>query len=268
MPHLLDSADTARIRIQAEFENIYDKTSGFITNNTETNSLNAFKAGLKELSNGITAVDQQGILYSIGNIAKKGSNVVLQYLKIELPGTNNELNEVTQQIRMLIENNLKSEYSLVPTDAPKDTCTSIVYELRCVPDCTMRYIGRTHEGMNKRWKFITKNCNSKTKQLLEKHMEEKHNDTNLSTIDNNWDRIEIAASCEDDKLKILESLHIKKLLLSGHYLLNTSPKKGSMCFSTLIRSWKQLSDSQLTLVDYPNGVCLGVMKSHLYSMIV
>ena len=112
------------------------------------------------------------------------------------------------------------------TFTDKDTCTSIVYKLRCpVSSCTMRYVGRTHEGMKECLKFITTNCNSKAKQLLQEHMEEKHNDTNLSTIDNNWDMTKIASICEDNKLKILESLHIKERLLSGQYLLNTSPKK-------------------------------------------
>ena len=73
-------------------------------------------------------------------------------------------------------------------------------------------------------RFITTNCDSNAKPLLEKHMEEIH-DKNLSTIDNNRDMTEIVSSCEDNKLKILESLHMKKCLLSEKYLLNTSPKK-------------------------------------------
>ena len=241
MPHLLHPTHISHIRFQAELENIYDKTNGFIRNTTETNSpttsrdttaqdnLNAFKTELKKLFNGITAVDQlSGLytMYSIGNIVNTKSKAVLQHLTIELPGTNNELDKVVQQIRKLIKDNLnKSTYSLVTTDAPKDTCTSIVYELRCpVSRCGMCYVGRTHKGKKECLTFITKNCDSKAKHLLQEHMKKKHKDKNQSTI-NNWQMTKIASSCEDNKLKILESLHVKKLLLSGQYLLNTSPKK-------------------------------------------
>ena len=99
--------------------------------------------------------------------------------------------------------------------SPKDTCTSIVYELECpVPNCKECYIGRTHEGMKECLKFITTNCDSNAKPLLEKHIKDKHmkgkhQDINLSEI-KNWRMTEIASSCEDNKLKILESLHIKK----------------------------------------------------------
>ena len=165
---------------------------------------------LKKLSNGITAVDQlSGLytMYSIGNIVNTKSKAVLQHLTIELPGTNNELDKVVQQIRKLIKDNLnKSTYSLVTADAPKDTCTSIVYELRCpVSRCGMCYVGRTHKGKKECLTFITKNCDSKAKHLLQEHMKKKHKDKNQSTI-NNWQMTKIASSCEDNKLKILESL--------------------------------------------------------------
>ena len=92
MPYLLHPTDIARIRIQAEFENIYD--NGFIGNTTDdelANNLSTFKTKLKKLFNGIDQLSRLYTTCSIGLILSTEFTVLLQGLTKELLEANNEL---------------------------------------------------------------------------------------------------------------------------------------------------------------------------------
>ena len=105
MPHLLNRKDIARIRIQAEFEDIYDKNKNFIKTSTvgeDTNELETLRDELKKLCGDCCSkfeqklTDLQSMLYSfdmpeikedicvIGNL-KKSNSKLYQHLPIKLP---------------------------------------------------------------------------------------------------------------------------------------------------------------------------------------
>ena len=108
MLHLTDTlhfTDIARIRIQAEFEDIYSKTEKFIKTSTVgdvTNELKILRDGLKKSCDECCGkfekklIDLQPVLYNfdqleikegiclIGNL-KKNNSELYQHLKIKLP---------------------------------------------------------------------------------------------------------------------------------------------------------------------------------------
>ena len=107
MSHPLDLTDTARIRLQAEFEDIYSKTEKFIKTSTVgkvTNELEILRDGLKKSCDECCGkfekklIDLQSMLHSvdllnikedicaIGNL-KKNNSELYQHLKIKLPHT-------------------------------------------------------------------------------------------------------------------------------------------------------------------------------------
>ena len=103
------------------------------------------------------------------------------------------------------------KFSLVLTDTPEDTCTSFVYTLKCstcVPD--KYYVGRTHYGEQECFNKIITNTTS----AVYEHIKDTGHTFKID------DMQKVLSCCEDDKLKILESLLIKRHIVGDIGFLN------------------------------------------------
>ena len=252
MSHLLALTDIARIRIQAEFEDIYSKTNKFIQTSTVHENKNEvelatlrdelkkfcddccgkFEEKLIGLQSMLYNFDQLQIkedICAIGNL-KKNNSEFYQHLTIMLPHTivsarlinkirgvinatiaqinyiNAQNNYINAQNNYTIE---EVEFSLVLTDTPEDTCTSFVYTLKC-SKCDKYYVGRTHYGEQECYNEITTNT---TSAVYEHIKDTKH----TFKID---DMQKVFPCCENNKLKILESLLIKRYIVRDIRFLN------------------------------------------------
>ena len=101
------------------------------------------------------------------------------------------------------------EFSLVLTDTPEDTCTSFVYTLKC-SNCNEYYVGRTHYGEHECYNKVTTNRTS----AVYEHIKDTGHTFKPEDIQRRF------SCCENNKLKILESLLIKRYIVRDIGFLN------------------------------------------------
>ena len=216
------------ILLQAEFENFYDKTQIFIKDDEETKK--SYIADLITEYNNMAKNCTEPKSWNkvvIGNIkyeenscdgtAKSKQN----NLVIKLPDIEYCHNEFKISIRALLSKSKKKEsYRVEAWDIPEDTRTSIIYLMKCNnSDCDRKlYIGLTHGGKEKRFKEHTE---TDKESAVYQHKTLNHWLLLNQGHGFNIEEMEILeVCCDHNKLRILESLYIKKYLIKENKLLN------------------------------------------------
>ena len=214
------------ILLQAEFENFYDKTQIFVKDDEKTKK--SYIAGLITVFNNMAENCTEPKSWNkvvIGNIKyeenscdgtvkSKQNNLV-----IKLPDIECSYNEFKKSIRELLRNIMEERYRVEEWDIPEDTRTSIIYLMKCkISDCDRKlYIGLTHGGKEKRFNEHL----SDTKSAVYQHIRPNHWLWLNQGHGFNTEEMEILeVCCDHNKLRILESLYIKKYLLKSNKLLN------------------------------------------------
>ena len=157
-----------------------------------------------------------------GTVKSKQNNLVIKLPDIECSHI-----EFKESIREFLSNSMEERYSLEEYDIPEDTRTSIIYLMKCNnSNCDRKlYIGLTHRGKETRFKEHTE---THIKSAVYQHI---HNNHGHGFNIEDMETLEVC--CDDNKLKILESLYIKEYLLKRNKLLN-----------------KKLEEEQLALFAY------------------
>ena len=210
--------------LQAEFERFYDKTQIFIKDNKE--SKDKYISGLRyEYGRVALSHYKQPISWNkvvIGNILEYEENIPdgiveskLDNLAIELPDIfKRSYKQMKKDIRKLLCTYMEAKYKLLKSDKPEDTKASIIYLMKCNDsDCDRKlYIGHTHVGKEKRFKEHTETDRT---SAIYQHI--RYNQGHGFNIE---DMEILEVCCDHNKLRILESLYIKKYLIKGNKLLN------------------------------------------------
>ena len=179
------------------------------------------------------------------NAIAQNNNIIAENNKTIAQNSNTSAqssNTIAQNSYTIAQNNYtidEVKFSLVLTDTPEDTCTSFVYSLKC-SICYMYYVGRTHYGEQKCFNKITADTKANINRPVYKHMLDARHTFKI-------DDMQKVFSCyEDNKLKILESLLIKRYIVRGMQVLDIKGMKQLTIFQytadELNKAMKQLTE--------------------------